>query len=265
MCQSTVRDAAAPVKRSCLALGIAAALWLAATTGHAQHLAHVSGMVHGTSGGFGSSFQTRAQPVVRLPSAAHRRLPFPYALGYSGIRAIELGRERRIDCPLVVGIVDASAGYVLHDIVRGQLSARLRIAGVIDVEARYDAYFERTGAAIHGIGLARLGLGLTMLTDDAFELRAGAALLVYQDVVGIEAGYAATAELDVYPITPLVLRAEASGGQVGAPLFLDVRATLGLQLGRAELYVGYHALFLATETQSDTLQGPVGGIRIWIS
>jgi len=262
VCPSTVRDALAIVKS---VRWIALLAWLIASSAQAQHLAHVSGMVHGTSGGFGSSFQTRTQPVVRAATSVHRRLPFPYALGYSGIRAIEMGRERRIDCPVVVGILDASAGYVLDDIVRGQLSARLRIAGVIDVEGRYDAYFERTGDAIHGIGLGRIGIGLTMLADDAFELRGGAALLVYQDVAGVEAGYAATAELDVYPIAPLVIRAEASGGQVGAPLFLDVRATLGFQLGRAELYVGYHALFLATETQSDTLQGPVGGLRIWIS
>ena len=48
-------------------------------------------------------------------------------------------------------------------------------------------------------------------------------------------------------------------------MVIDGRATLGVQIERGELYVGYQALAVDPDTAGIVLHGPIAGVRIWIS
>jgi len=263
-----------------LALAIGA---LAPVHAEAQRLGAVSAAVHGGggshgggsfggggyrgggrgygygNGGYGWSMGQRA-PWVSLY--------YPYYFGYGGtmVRRDALTRDRTFDGPDVIGIVDASAGYVLDGVVRGQISARVRLANILDVEARYGAYFEMTDDVIRELGLGRLAALFPVVSEGEVQMRAGVLGLVYHDAAGPELGYGGALELDVYPVSPLVIRAEASAGVVGQAVFVDARATVGMQIDRGELYVGWQVFAVNPfDPGGATLHGPVAGVRVWIS
>ncbi len=265
---------------------------LAPATVSAQRLGAVSGAVHGGGGGggfgggggggyrgggyrggsysrsygYGYGYGAGVGQVGYVSPWVS--LYYPYYLGYSGayVRQDSMRAEHTFDGPAVIGIVDASAGYVFDGVVHGQLSGRIRFSDILDIEARYGAYFEQTSDAIRELGIGRLSAAFNIVSEDAFQLRVGGAGLVYHDAAGAELGFAGLVEMDAYPVEPLVLRAEASVGSLGRAVFIDARATVGFQIDRGELYVGYQ-VFTVDPGQIDgtTLHGPIAGVRVWIS
>lgn len=265
--------------RASLSVAVLAVLALAfaPAPASAQRLGGVSHAVHGGGGGFRSSGSTHhgsygggygyrgAGPQFTSPWIA---LQYPYAMGYLGpaVREAAIAPDRRFDEPVVLGIVDASAGYVFDGVVRGQVSGRLRVGHILELEGRYGAYFEQTRDAIQALGLGRLAVLFGLVFTDVVQLRVGVLGMLYHDAVGVEGGFGATLELDVYPVEPLVLRAEAAFGQLGQAGMLDARATLGVQIDRGELYVGYQVFAVDSfVTDPIVLHGPVAGLRVWIS
>ena len=241
----------------------------------AQRLGGISGAIHaggfhgggvggarvrgGYLGGGGYAFGQITNMPPWLP------LAFPYDMGYPGVRvrqdAMTAGRP---STPDVVGIVDASVGYVPEGIVRGQLSARLRFTNVLDIEARYGAYFEQTPARIDELGIGRIAIAFPLVNEQSIQLRAGVAAQLYHDADGLEPGYAALLEVEGYPVAPLVLHGAVSGGALGHAGFIDARVTVGAQIERGEIYIGYWAFMVAGGT-TDTLHGPIVGVRVWVS
>ena len=266
MCRNTVREVTTRVKPwvwiawvSCVALQ--------PTSASAQHVRAISQIAHAPSTPtlYGATSTRPAQARLHAPTEARIGLRFPYADGLPGVRVPISRLSPRERTPLFVGVVDASAAHVIDGIVSGQLSARLRIGGIVGFEARYGAYFEQTAGALDALGIARLALDVTLVGTDGFEMRTGAAILVYHDEAGVEPGYAGSLEMDGYPVAPLVVHADTSFGQLGGAYFVDGRATLGAQIDRGEIYVGYQVLVVGRGAQSDVLHGPIVGVRIWIS
>lgn len=266
-----------------LVLGL---LFAAPRPASAQRLGAVSSAVHGGGGGsrgssgggyrsygggyrsYGSGYGGYGYGGVQVGASPWVPLYFPYAMGYTGVgvRQAAMAPGRTFEAPVVLGIVDASAGYVFDGVVRGQVSGRVSVAGAIDFELRYGAYFEQTDDTIRALGLGRLALAIPFVQTEAVQLRGGIAGQLYHDVAGVELGYAGLLELDVYPVSPLVIRAEASVGALGQALMLDGRATLGFQIDRGELYVGYQVFAVDPFVSSTAvLHGPVAGVRVWIS
>ncbi len=264
--------------RGWASLAVCAFLLLVPAAASAQRLGGVSGAVHGGGGSFGSSGGRSgggrghrygsygyATDSYRSPM---RALPYPYVMGYPGVGVREdaIARDRRFEPPAVLGIVDASGGYVFDGIVHGQLSATLRFAQLLSLDLRYGAYFEQTvSSEVRAIGLGRLAAALSFVSDEVVQFRGGVAVQLYHDVVGVEVGYSGQLELDVFLVSPLVIRAELSAGALGQALFGEGRATLGIQIDRAELYLGYAAFGVVGAGASDVLHGPIGGVRVWIS
>ncbi len=272
------------MRTRCLApLLVLGLLSLAPAPALAQRLGAVSSAVHGggsrgssgssgssgsgyrPSGGYGGYGYAYGGAQVGVPWVP---LFYPYYLGYAGVglRQTAMQPDRAFTGPDVIGIVDASAGYVFDGVVRGQLSGRVRIAGILDIELRYAPYFEQTHDVIHAIGLGRAAFAYALVADDAVQLRIGAAGQLYHDAAGIEVGLSGLLELDAYPIAPLVIHLEASAGSIGQASMLDGRATLGLQIERGEIYVGYQVFAVDPLGSAGTaLHGPVAGVRVWIS
>ncbi|MFO0680487.1 MAG: hypothetical protein U0234_00475 [Sandaracinus sp.] len=268
-------------RRGWASFAVCAFLLLAPAGASAQRLGGVSGAVHGGGGGgFGSSGGRRsggygggrgrggygyADASFQSPMCA---LSYPYFMGYPGVgvRQDAIVRERRFEPPTALGIVDASAGYVFDGIVHGQLSATLRFAQLLSLDLRYGAYFEQTvSSEVRALGLGRLAVALSFVSDEVVQFRGGVAVQLYHDVAGVELGYSGQLELDVFPLAPLVIRAELSTGALGQALFGEGRASLGIQIDRGELYLGYRAFGVVGATAGDVLHGPIAGVRVWIS
>jgi hypothetical protein len=280
-----------------LALALIALLSVTTLAAHAdaQRLGHVSGSVHGgggfrTGGSFGRSFGgfrsgygyqrygygyggygavVGAAPGVSDPLAERVQLPYPYALGYVGVRVERRAEspERPIPSPGFLGVLDVNAGWVPDGIVRGSIAARLSVPGTIDVELRYGAYLEQTTSSIAAIGIGRLGLAFYLADTDVVQLRGSVGGLVYHDAAGLAVGADGLLELDLYPGEPITVSVEAGGGVLGGGLLLEGRASFGVQIDRGELYVGYQVLgiFPQNGTAGDVLHGPILGLRVWIS
>ena len=289
------------MKRSSLALTAFLAMTVCATSAEAQRLGRVSATVHGGGGGGGSSASFGASSggyrsyggyggyggygsqryggyggyggggSVRVfdPLAERLQLPFPYAFGYSGVRIAR--RDESPDRPAgdhsVVGVIDVSAGWVPDDIVRGSLAARVAMPGVLDIELRYGAYFEQVPTGIAALGIGRLGLAFYLVDGDGVQLRGSVGGLLYHDAAGTELGVDGLLELDAYPGESIVVSIEAGAGVLGGGLMVDGRASVGFQLDRGELYLGYQVLGIYPQGggPGDTLHGPMAGIRVWIS
>ena len=103
------------------------------------------------------------------------------------------------------------------------------------------------------------------MTTDAVQLRIGVAGLLYHDVAGVELGAGGGVELDIYPVEPLVLRGELYAGILGQASMVDGRVTIGVQIERGELYLGYQVLGIFPAGDAIVLHGPMAGVRIWIS
>lgn len=249
----------------------------------AQRLGAVSSAVHGGGGGGGfhasgggggyrgSSYGYGARSYGYggvQASAPWVPLYFPYYMGYAGVgvRRTAMQPDRTFDGPMVLGIVDASAGYVFDGVVRGQLSGRLRLMNTVDFEGRYGAYFEQTRDAIRELGLGRLAVLFALVDEDVVQLRGGIAGQLYHDAVGIELGYEGVLELDAYPVEPLVLHAELGVGALGQAGMVEGRATVGMQIDRGEIYLGYQVFGVDPfATSAAVLHGPIAGVRVWIS
>ncbi len=210
--------------------------------------------------GYGGGGQLALSPWVSLY--------FPYYMGYGGVgvRRDAMTPSRAFDGPDVIGIVDVSAGYVFDGVVRGQVSGRIRVAGVVDFEARYGAYFEQTADTIREIGLGRISVAYALVAEDAVQLRIGVAGQLYHDARGAELGFAGLMQLDAYPVAPLVLHLEAAAGALGQASMVDARATVGLQIDRGELYIGYQVFAVnPLSPGGEALHGPILGMRVWLS
>lgn len=267
---------------------VAALAILTPVRASAQRLGGVSSAVHGGGGGGGfrsggGGFRTSGSGYgyrgygygaygtrggAQFSSSPRISLYYPYYLGYTGVGVQQdsIAADRTFEGPSVLGVIDASAGYVFDGVVRGQISGRVRVAGVLDVEGRYGAYFEQTADAIHELGIGRLAIVFPFVREDVIELRGGIAGQIYHDAHGAELGYAGVLEADIYPTSPLVLHLEGSVGALGRAGFVDARASVGIQIERGELYVGYQVFAVDPFAAAGTaLHGPIAGIRVWIS
>jgi hypothetical protein len=64
---------------------------------------------------------------------------------------------------------------------------------------------------------------------------------------------------DVFPIEPVVISASIDLGNLDNAFVIHGRGTIGWQIDRFELFVGYDFLRIGAVN----LQGPLAGLRLW--
>lgn len=89
----------------------------------------------------------------------------------------------------------------------------------------------------------RVGVGMSWMADD----------------VDADFGWNATTSLDLFPRDPFVLSTEVEGGKLGSAGLFHFRTTGGIQLNRAEVYLGFDYL----EVGGAETSGLVSGLRFW--
>ena len=134
------------------------------------------------------------------------------------------------------------------------------------LETEWQRYIEHLlNGSTDSLTLGTLGVAIAFPVKDHITLTIGAGASFYHYPYGDETGWYGKAGLELYPIRPLILNAEAWGGYVRADKYSAEtfigggRATAGVIWNRFELYCGWQATWI----EAVTLSGPTVGLRVW--
>nr|MDQ3032434.1 hypothetical protein [Myxococcota bacterium] len=188
--------------------------------------------------------------------------------GASYVTIAESGAEHPAELRNMLVVPQLEGGYVIDGV--GRALASVRVITMIPLEAHlaYSMYFEpRSGGRLDAIALGRLGLAWRPVDEDEAHLRIGGSLRHWQDAQGARLGGEAFVGLDLFVEEPLVISLEGSIGIVGDAAMFEARGTLGIMMGPAELYAGWHHLAISpldTRFAGVELTGPIAGLRLWL-
>jgi len=96
-----------------------------------------------------------------------------------------------------------------------------------------------------GLLIGDLNLHLQFLTLPAVQWTVGVGPRFLTDGYGGSAGGNVTTRLEIYPVQPLILRAEADLGNLGPAFVVEGRVSAGVAIGPLELYGGFSTLRIA--------------------
>lgn len=194
-------------------------------------------------------------------------LPMPPPGPPVGTRVFVEAREERAPSR-VRAVIGFDAGYVLHGVARGALSARLELPPMIDVVLGYSGYLEPTDAGFDAIAIGRLGLGARLVDEEVAQVRLAIAARHLQDWLGPRFGVEGQLAIDVDVYDATVLTIEGALGTLGEAFTAQARASIGVRPVEAvEIYVGYDHLVLQpleAEVSAVELGGPIAGLRVAI-
>src|SRR5260221_6613133 len=161
----------------------------------------------------------------------------------------------------VVGQVQAEGGYILGGVYRGGLGARLMTPMRLELDINLHGFAEPLpGKAADSSSFANAHLGLRFAQSERVQFHTGLGYQQYADGRGIETGidffYGFEAELGAH----LILAASGNLGSAGHALVGQARATLGVMVGRVEIYAGYDHISIG----GVLLGGPAAGDRAWL-
>jgi len=157
---------------------------------------------------------------------------------------------------------DLEGGYVLGNIVAGSIGARLSLPLRIELEGRMTMWQDLAARpreqALGGTLLA--GFRFAQARNVTFRTGAGVRVFSLHETL---AGFDLLYGMDVFGQHPIMFHLDLHGGSLGGALAGEVRATLGVQLWKLELYAGYDHTAFASKGRVTRLGGPVIGLRAW--
>ncbi|MCL2450606.1 MAG: hypothetical protein FWD17_16785 [Polyangiaceae bacterium] len=198
---------------------------------------------------------------------------YPYADGTSGyLRAYVPPPAPDEDTPApdvrrkfafqlgVDGLMSAGGNYG-----RVQASARVLSIYRVDLDAEYGYYAERApGGGVASAGLGRAHLTYRFAESDHVHFRGGVGVRHWADAAGWAAGPDFNYAIDIFWGRPMTTSLEASGGLLGHGFAGQLRGTVGVVVGQAELFAGYDAIWIgASGKPSAYLGGPIAGVRAY--
>ncbi len=116
-----------------------------------------------------------------------------------------------------------------------------------------------SGKAVDSLWIGSIDASMVFAQGPNSQFRTGLGLRAMVDPTGNEYGINFLYAMDFYPVQPVVLSFRGDLGTVGQAFVARARGTLGLVLGRFELYGGYDKLWIGEEA----FGGPTVGVRMW--
>jgi len=194
----------------------------------------------------------------------------PQCAGMEGITDCAAGRCQRVVTPAarrsVFGLRRGRAqllgegGYDWDGLYRGTVGLGGQIAGGFGFETRGNLWIEPQPGTNDQLFFWDTSL-LIEFPSERMQTYVGAGLRLLFDPSGESystGGGFGLLRFELYPARPAVLRFETAVGALNEALTLEGRASLGAQLGRAELYGGYSAFSIGEVV----LHGPLLGLRL---
>jgi hypothetical protein len=141
---------------------------------------------------------------------------------------------------------------------RGTLGASLDSNQWLGLDTRFTYWLEKLpGQPADSLWLGDINLRLELVSVPALQVTLGLGTRLLVDS-GTTAGVNASAAAELYPIRPLVVRAEFDAGNLGKAMFWEAQANVGVLIQHFELYVGA-ARFRVDDVQFDSA---FGGVRV---
>jgi hypothetical protein len=161
----------------------------------------------------------------------------------------------------VSGQVRAEGGYILGGVYRGGFGARLMTPLPLELDVNFHALAEPLpDNTVDRSTFGNAHLGFRFAQSERVQFRTGLGHQQFADRQGIEPGidffYGFEAELGAH----LILAVGGNLGSAGHAFVGQARATLGVMLGRVEMYAGYDHVSIG----GVLLGGPTAGLRAWL-
>ena len=192
---------------------------------------------------------------------------YPYRDGHGPLRAPatrpECARSSALSAQARVFALhsDFETGYMLQGLWAGTFAARLALPERIEIEGRISFMRElatpRPDQALAGT----THLSYRFAQSQSVVLRTGVGMRAFslnRPLFGIDVLYG----MDLYARKPLIVHLELHAGSLGSAFLGQVRAAIGVQLWKLELYAGYDHTVVMGERKTK-LGGPVVGARAW--
>ena len=160
------------------------------------------------------------------------------------------------------------ASYVFNDILRTRAAARILFPSRVEVDGAVSFFAEqlpKTGEVETAV-LGRAGLSVRFAQDSTAQFRTGVHILHWSYGGDPANGFAGSYGFDFFPGKPVIASVDLFLGVLGVgaaenhALFFNMRGTVGVALGRAEVYVGADLITI----DRVSLGGPLMGVRIWL-
>jgi hypothetical protein len=156
---------------------------------------------------------------------------------------------------------DFEASYLLHDIVAGTFAARLQMPYRLELAGRISFLKDLSAKPREQALSGTTHLDLRFAQSATVQFRSGLGLRAFslhKPLYGVDFFYS----MDISSRKPLLVHVELHAGSLGHAFAAQARATIGVQLGKLELYAGYdHTVVFGSSTAR--LGGPVLGLRVW--
>src|SRR4029077_15999190 len=151
---------------------------------------------------------------------------------------------------------------------RVQASVRLQTVYRLELDAAYALYVERAEAPVSPSAWSGAWMGHAHLTyqfarGEHVQFRAGAGVRHWVDAQGASAGFDVLYGVDIFPVRPISVCLEFTGGTLGNAWVSEPRATAGWILGPGEVFVGYDGVWVGGRGPTAFLGGPVAGLRTY--
>ncbi len=134
------------------------------------------------------------------------------------------------------------AGRDNDGLYRGTLGGSIDSVQGWGLESRFTYWIEPLPEGTDGTWLGDLNMRFALLTLPALQLRMGLGPRVQWDASSKSAGVNVTAGVELYPVSPLVIRLDADVGNLGEAFVFESQASLGVLLRRTELLAGVSTL-----------------------
>lgn len=177
------------------------------------------------------------------------------------VRDASTDDETPVSKKTVLGQIRAEGSYILGGVYRGGLGARLMMPFRLELDGTFYALAEPLGDGnVDQATFADAHLGVRFAESEHVQFHTGFGYEQYADQRSTEPGfdffYGFEAELGAR----LVLAAGVDAGAVGHAFVGQARASLGVMIGRFEIYAGYDHVSIG----GVALGGPTAGVQAWL-
>jgi len=204
-------------------------------------------------------YVTPPTPAPIYPSPVERLMrgfaPYPYADGCEGFMLTTDGGWSKD----WAGQVQVEFGSDFDGVDRTGGAFLIESTGGLGFDFSWDSYREEYVGGYDELHIGDANLLYRIAETDTALLRAGIGAAWFGDAYDTDFGVNFTLRGDFTPADPLVFSGELDLGTLGDAQHLHAAGSVGVMLGRAEVYGGYDYRRIGDVE----IEGPMVGLRVW--
>lgn len=208
-------------------------------------------------------YVTPPAPAPVYPSPVERLVrqfaPYPYAEGCAGCMLTTDGNSASHWPKDWAGQVQVELGSDFDGVDRTGGAFLIEGSGGLGLDFSWDSYREEYQGSYDELHIGDANLLYRIAESDHALLRLGVGAAWFGDAYDTDFGVNFTLRGDLMPADPLVFSGELDLGTLGDAQHLHAAGSVGVMLGRAEVYGGYDYRRIGDVE----IEGPMVGLRVW--